>query len=108
MPDRPARCSASRPSSSCAAIRSPAGRPGAGRSSRCRGQGSRLLPVEIKSAKTFSAHFPKGLARFGGLVGERARDGVLVFDGEDRGTVRGVRPMGFDEIDRCPNPGFDG
>lgn len=62
------------------------------------GRGSSLLPVEIKSAKTFSAHFLKGLARFGELAGERAQDGVLVFNGEDRGTVRGVRLLGFDEI----------
>lgn len=62
------------------------------------GQGSTLLPVEIKSSRTFSPHFLKGLARFGDLAGARARDGVLVFDGEDRGTVRGVRLLGFDEI----------
>ena len=62
------------------------------------GQGSTLLPVEIKSSRTFSAHFLKGLARFADLAGVRARDGVVVFDGEDRGTVRGVRLIGFDEI----------
>ena len=62
------------------------------------GQGSTLLPVEIKASKTFSTHFLKGIARFRDLAGERARDGVLVFDGEDRGKVRGVRLIGFDEI----------
>jgi len=61
-------------------------------------QGSRLLPVEIKSAKTFSAHFLKGLSRFQAVAGKRTQEGVLVFDGDDRGTVRGVRLIGFDQI----------
>ena len=50
-----------------------------------------LTPVEIKSAGTFSADFVKGLERFQALGIERVNVGTVLFNGEQRFSVRGVR-----------------
>ncbi len=49
-----------------------------------------LIPVEIKSAATFTTEFLKNLERFRGLGLDRVRPGFVLYDG-DRGLgVRGV------------------
>jgi len=51
-----------------------------------------LIPVEIKSAATFSPEFLKGLERFHALVGaERVTPGVVLYNGEQEFELRGVR-----------------
>ncbi len=50
-----------------------------------------LVPVEIKSAATFSPDFLKGLERFRALGVERAAPGTVLYNGAQRFTVRGVR-----------------
>lgn len=50
-----------------------------------------LTPVEIKSAGTFSADFVKGLERFQALGIKRVNAGAVLFNGEQRFNVRGVR-----------------
>ncbi len=50
-----------------------------------------LTPVEIKSAGTFSADFVKGLERFQGMGIRRVTTGVVLYNGEQRLKIRGVR-----------------
>jgi len=50
-----------------------------------------LIPVEIKSAATFSTDFVKGLERFRALGLDRVAAGAVLYNGEQRFKVRGVR-----------------
>jgi len=49
-----------------------------------------LIPVEIKSAATFSVDFVKGLERFRALGIQGVAAGVVLYNGEQRFRVRGV------------------
>ncbi len=56
------------------------------------GQGRQLMPVEIKSASTFSVAFLKGIQRFTDAVGkERVGKGLVLFNGEQSYQIQGVR-----------------
>jgi predicted AAA+ superfamily ATPase len=60
-----------------------------------------LTPVEIKSAETFSVHLVKGLERVQKLGIERVTAGAVLYNGEQRFNVRGVRvfnPLLVDDI----------
>jgi hypothetical protein len=50
-----------------------------------------LTPVEIKSAATFSKDFVKGLTRFQELPIKRVTAGAVLYNGERRFSVRGIR-----------------
>jgi uncharacterized protein len=50
-----------------------------------------LMPVEIKSAGTFSADFIKGLERFQMLRLKRVATGAVLYNGEQQFKIRGVR-----------------
>jgi hypothetical protein len=50
-----------------------------------------LIPVEIKSAATFSPDFLKGLERFRALGAARVAAGAVLYNGEQRFSIRGVR-----------------
>ena len=66
-----------------------------------------LTPVEIKSAGTFSADLVKGLERFQALGIERVNAGTVLFNGEQRFNVRGVRifnPPGSARPAALPRP----
>lgn len=52
---------------------------------------SELTPVEIKSAATFSAAFVKGIEQFKKLGITRLTAGAVLYSGEQRFNVRGVR-----------------
>jgi hypothetical protein len=55
-------------------------------------QGRQWLPVEIKSANTFSVDFLKGIRRFKEAVGEEiVSEGFVLFNGEQSHQVQGVR-----------------
>jgi predicted AAA+ superfamily ATPase len=55
-------------------------------------RGGRLVPVEIKSASTFTGEFLSGLGRFRAVVGEQRSDaGFVLYNGEETMTVKGVR-----------------
>ncbi|HIE47880.1 TPA: ATP-binding protein [Candidatus Bipolaricaulota bacterium] len=49
-----------------------------------------LIPVEIKSAETFSTDFVKGLERFKALGLDRVAAGAVLYNGEQRFKIRGV------------------
>jgi len=50
-----------------------------------------LIPVEIKSAETFSMDFIKGLERFQALGVKRVASGAVLFNGKQQTNVRGTR-----------------
>ena len=50
-----------------------------------------MTPVEIKSASTFTPHFIQGLERFQALGAARCAPGVVLYNGDQRFTLRGVR-----------------
>lgn len=52
--------------------------------------GRKLVPVEIKSAATFTEEFLKGLVRFRESAGTRVSAGYLMYNGQERFTVHGV------------------
>ncbi len=53
-----------------------------------------LVPVEIKSARTFSTEFLKGIERFRQVAPDgRVADGFVLFDGEQRHEIKGVRAV---------------
>ena len=61
-------------------------------------KGNKLVPVEIKSASTFTASHIKGIRKFSSLAGDRVAERYLVFNGDDRGTVEGVEMLGFEDM----------
>ncbi len=54
-------------------------------------EAGRLIPVEIKSAATFSPHFLEGLERFQSLGLDRVDPGLVLYDGQERFQIRGIR-----------------
>ncbi len=54
-------------------------------------EGGRLIPVEIKSAATFSTDFLKGLERFRALGLGGVAPGAVLYDGAERFEVQGAR-----------------
>lgn len=54
-------------------------------------QGRNLMPVEIKSASTFTPDFLRGINRFRELVGERSLDGMVLFNGTEEFNLKGTR-----------------
>ncbi|WP_319522556.1 ATP-binding protein [uncultured Desulfosarcina sp.] len=52
-------------------------------------QGRQLVPVEIKSAATFTPDFLKGVERFQKVVGDRCLPGFVVYNGNERFSVKG-------------------
>ena len=54
-------------------------------------EGRMLFPIEIKSAATFSTDFLKGLDRFRGIAGDHVGPGTVLYNGEQKFNVRGVR-----------------
>jgi len=53
--------------------------------------GRALLPVEIKSSRTFSLDFLKGISRFKAAAGHGVADGFVLFNGENAHAVHGVQ-----------------
>jgi len=62
--------------------------------------GSRLIPIEIKSAQTFNAHFLKGLEYFEKLFPGRVGTGYVVYDGEIEQKIRHFEIINFRKIAR--------
>jgi hypothetical protein len=51
----------------------------------------KLLPLEIKSASTFSADFLKGIERFRALTDNRCLPGVVLYNGKQNYSMKDVR-----------------
>lgn len=54
-------------------------------------KGRKLIPLEIKSAATFTPDFLKGIDRFGKMVGDRCTPGLVLYNGNEQYTIRGTR-----------------
>jgi hypothetical protein len=52
--------------------------------------GRNLVPVEIKSAATFTEEFLKGMLRFREVAGTRTSAGYLIYNGKERFKLKGV------------------
>ena len=64
-------------------------------------RGHELVPIEIKSAKTFNKSFLKGLLLFKNLVGERCQDPVVIYSGIDEQKVMDVQLLNFSHASRA-------
>lgn len=58
-------------------------------------RGHDLIPIEIKSSKTFNASFLKGLAAFKALSGSRCQEPSIIYSGQDEQVVSGVKLWHF-------------
>lgn len=59
--------------------------------------GTRLIPVEIKSGATLNGDFLRGLDRFAEVAGAESHDPALIYGGAGGMTWHGVRVMGWKE-----------
>jgi uncharacterized protein len=57
--------------------------------------GRNLVPIEIKSAATFTEEFLKGLGRFRDAVGAKTSGGYLLYNGKERFNVKGVSVFNY-------------
>jgi len=51
----------------------------------------RLVPIEIKSAATFTPDFLKGIHRFRAVAGDRCTNGFVLYNGDEQYTLKGTR-----------------
>ena len=51
--------------------------------------GRRLIPLEIKSAATFTKEFLKGIERFKNAAGERCENGYVIYNGTEEFNIKG-------------------
>ena len=65
-------------------------------------RGRQLIPVEIKSAETFTKDFLKGIEHFKATAGDRCGNGLVFYNGTESFDVRGAKirnPMKALELD---------
>ena len=71
-------------------------------------EGGKLYPVEVKSARTFTPEFLKGIEHFAKAAGTRAGAGTVLYDGDSAHTVKNIRVFNYlrhgrsDQIVRQP------
>ncbi len=58
-------------------------------------RGNQLLPIEIKSSKTFAQDFLKQLKFFQNLVQERAPEGYLIYAGDENFEIQSIRVLNY-------------
>ncbi len=58
-------------------------------------EAGRLYPVEIKSARTFTPEFLKGIESFAKAASRRAAVGTVLYDGDTVFNVKGVRVFNY-------------
>jgi predicted AAA+ superfamily ATPase len=54
-------------------------------------KGRKLIPVEIKSAATFTPDFLKGIERFRKVVGDRCAQGFVLYNGPEKFTLKATQ-----------------
>lgn len=55
--------------------------------------GRKLIPVEIKSAATFTPDFLRGIEQFQKTAGERCAPGFVCYNGSEEYTLKGIRVL---------------
>ena len=72
-------------------------------------RGHDLVPIEIKSAKTFNKSFLRGLSLFKSLVGDRCQNPALIYSGSDEHKIKDVQLLHFSHAAKALNPqGLEG
>ncbi|MFQ5728775.1 MAG: DUF4143 domain-containing protein, partial [Waddliaceae bacterium] len=66
-------------------------------------RGHDLVPIEIKSAKTFNKSFLKGLSLFKNLVGDRCQNPALIYSGLDEHKIKDVQLLHFSHAAKALN-----
>jgi len=56
---------------------------------------NQLVPIEIKSSKTFNARFTKNLDFFENLVGERCPNKYLIYTGEQASKIKNTKILNY-------------
>ena len=56
-------------------------------------RGGTLIPIEIKSAATFTPDFIKGIERFRSTLARRSAGVFVLYDGRERLTVKGTKVL---------------
>jgi hypothetical protein len=56
-------------------------------------RGGTLIPIEIKSAATFTPDLLRGIERFRSTLVRRAAGGFVLYDGRERLTVKGTKVL---------------
>jgi predicted AAA+ superfamily ATPase len=56
-------------------------------------QARTLIPLEIKSAATFTPDFLKSIDHFEAVVGERCARGFVLYNGQEQYTLKGIQVM---------------
>lgn len=62
--------------------------------------GHQLLPIEIKSSKTFHPSFLKGIHYFNALVGERSQGGFVVYAGDIEQKISGIHVIHYKHLNK--------
>lgn len=57
--------------------------------------GNKLIPIEIKSSKTYNHFFLKGLSYFKNLTQERCAQGYIIYTGEQEQSVDGFKLINY-------------
>ena len=68
-------------------------------------QGAKLVPIEIKSSKSFSRSFLKGLKYFEALASSRATSGWVIYAGSQEYTVDGVSLLNYKHCSKITESG---
>lgn len=63
--------------------------------------GHNLIPIEIKSSRTFNSEFLKKLEFFQQLVGDRAPNGYLIYAGDQEQQIHSIRLLNFKKAVRA-------
>jgi hypothetical protein len=50
----------------------------------------KLIPIEIKSAATFSPHFIQGIQKFKAITENRCQDGYVLYNGTEQFTLHQI------------------
>jgi predicted AAA+ superfamily ATPase len=58
-------------------------------------KGRELIPIEIKASKTFNSDFLKNLRFFKDLVGERCKNGTLIYAGTQEQSVESFKVLNY-------------
>jgi hypothetical protein len=74
-------------------------------------EGRKLVPIEIKSASTFTEDFVRGIEHFRKTVGSRSSPGYVFYNGDKQLQFKGVRilnPFSHGMPDGCADNQCEG
>jgi uncharacterized protein len=63
--------------------------------------GNNLIPIEIKSSRTFHSDFLQGIKYFKKIAGDRSPTGILIYSGDQEQVVDGVHVYNYKNVERA-------